>query len=74
MTFLNLMVIYLIFQEQILNMFGANVNEETFRLSKKYFFWISLGIPFYMFGQALNPIIRSDGGSRFAMIMLLVGA
>lgn len=69
-----LMAIYLIFQEQILNMFGANVNEETFRLSKEYFFWISLGIPFYMFGQALNPIIRSDGGPRFAMITLLVGA
>lgn len=69
-----LMAIYLIFQETILNMFGANVNEETFRLSKEYFFWITLGIPFYMFGQALNPIIRSDGGPRFAMITLLVGA
>lgn len=69
-----LMMIYLIFQEAILNMFGANVNEETLRLSKEYFFWISLGIPFYMFGQALNPIIRSDGGPRFAMATLLVGA
>lgn len=27
---------------------------------KEYFFWITLGAPFYMFGQALNPIIRSD--------------
>lgn len=69
-----LMVIYLIFQENILNMFGANVNEETFRLSKEYFFWISLGIPFYMFGQAMNPIIRSDGGPGFAMATLLMGA
>lgn len=69
-----LMAIYLIFQNQILTMFGARVNEETFRLSKEYFFWITLGIPFYMFGQAMNPIIRSDGSPRFAMVTLLVGA
>lgn len=41
-----LMLIYLIFQEQILTLFGARVNENTFVLSKDYFFWISLGIPF----------------------------
>ncbi len=69
-----LMAVYLIFQEQIITMFGGRVNDETFRLSKEYFFWISLGIPFYMFGQALNPIIRSDGSPRFAMITLLTGA
>lgn len=69
-----LMLVYLIFQEQILTMFGARVNEETFRLSKEYFFWITLGIPFYMFGQAMNPIIRSDGSPRFAMVTLLTGA
>lgn len=66
--------IYLIFQNQILNAFGASVNKETFDLSKEYFTYISLGIPFYMFGQALNPIIRSDGSPRFAMISLLVGS
>ena len=42
-------------------MFGGTVNEETFRHSKEYFFWITLGIPFYMFGQAMNPVIRADG-------------
>lgn len=69
-----LMAVYLIFQEPILNAFGARVNEEIFRLSKEYFFWIALGIPFYMFGQAMNPIIRSDGGPRFAMATLVIGA
>lgn len=69
-----LMVIYLIFADRIITAFGGTVNEETFRLSKEYFFWISLGVPFYMFGQALNPIIRSDGNPRFAMITLLAGA
>lgn len=69
-----LMVIFLVFQDQILTMFGARVNDETFRLSKEYFFWITLGIPFYMFGQAMNPIIRSDGSPNFAMVTLLTGA
>lgn len=69
-----LMVVYLIFQDPILTAFGGRVNDETFRLSKEYFFWITLGIPFYMFGQALNPIIRSDGSPRFAMLTLLLGA
>ena len=50
---------YLIFQDGILSMFGGRVNEETFRYSQEYFFYITLGIPCYMFGQAMNPIIRS---------------
>jgi Na+-driven multidrug efflux pump len=69
-----LMVLYLIFQEQIIAMFGGTVNEETFRLSKEYFFYITLGIPFYMFGQAMNPIIRADGSPKFAMASTLTGA
>lgn len=69
-----LMAVYLLCSDWILTAFGARVNAETFALSKEYFFWISLGIPFYMFGQALNPIIRSDGSPRFAMVSLLAGA
>lgn len=69
-----LTAVFLIFQEPILTAFGARVNDETFRLSKEYFFWITLGIPFYMFGQAMNPIIRSDGSPNFAMGTLLTGA
>lgn len=69
-----LTAIYLIFSDSILTAFGGRVNEETFRLSKEYFFYITLGIPFYMFGQALNPIIRSDGSPKFAMISTLAGA
>ena len=55
-------------------MFGGTVNPETFRHSKEYFFWISVGIPFYMFGQAMNPVIRADGSPKFAMISTLAGA
>lgn len=59
--------VYLIFDDQIIAMFGGTVNDETFRHSKEYFFYISLGISFYMFGQAMNPIIRADGSPKFAM-------
>ncbi len=69
-----LTAIYLIFSEPILTAFGGRVNAETFALSKEYFFWIALGIPFYMFGQAMNPIIRADGNPQFAMLSTLVGA
>lgn len=69
-----LTVVYLIFMDPILTAFGATVNAETFALSREYCFWIALGIPFYMFGQAMNPIIRSDGSPRYAMLSLLAGA
>jgi Na+-driven multidrug efflux pump len=69
-----LCAIYLLFQEPIISMFGGTVNAETFRHSKEYFFYISLGIPFYMFGQAMNPVIRADGSPKFAMISTLAGA
>ena len=69
-----LTAVYLIFSNRIIAMFGGTVNEETFRHSKEYFFWISVGIPFYMFGQAMNPIIRADGNPKFAMISTLLGA
>ena len=69
-----LTAVYLVFAEPILTAFGGRVNAETFRLSKEYFFWIAVGIPFYMFGQAMNPVIRADGSPKFAMISTLAGA
>lgn len=65
---------YLIFQTQLIFLFGGTVNEETFSYSKEYFLYISLGIPFYMFGQAMNPVIRADGNPGFAMVSTLAGA
>lgn len=69
-----LTALYLIFAEPILGFFGGKVNPETYVHAKEYFFWISVGIPFYMFGQAMNPIIRSDGSPKFAMFSTLAGA
>lgn len=69
-----IMAAYLLFMEPILTLFGGKVNAETYALSREYFFWITVGIPFYMFGQAMNPIIRSDGSPKFAMISTVAGA
>lgn len=54
-----LAALYLIFADNILAMFGGTVNTETYHHSQEYFFYITLGVPFYMFGQAMNPIIRA---------------
>ena len=69
-----LTALYLLFADGIIAMFGGTVNAETNRLAKEYFFYITLGIPFYMFGQAMNPVIRADGSPRFAMASTLAGA
>ena len=69
-----LTTIYLLLMEPILTLFGGKVNEGTYTQAKEYFIWISAGLPFYMFGQAMNPIIRSDGSPKYAMISTLAGA
>lgn len=69
-----LTLIYYVLQNPLLTIFGGRVNEATFAQSKQYFLWIAAGIPFYIFGQAMNPIIRSDGNPKFAMISTLAGA
>ena len=69
-----LTAVYLVFADGIIAVFGGTVNEETFHHAQEYFFYITLGIPFYMFGQAMNPIIRADGNPKFAMISTLAGA
>ena len=69
-----LTAVYLVFADGIIAVFGGTVNEETFHHAQEYFFYITLGIPFYMFGQAMNPVIRADGSPRFAMVSTLAGA
>ena len=69
-----LTALYLLFANQIIAMFGGTVNAETFHYAQEYFFYITLGIPFYMFGQAVNPVIRADGNPKFAMVSTLAGA
>ena len=67
-----IMVLYLSFRDPILWLFGAT--DKNISYARDYFTWISAGIPFYVFGQAMNPIIRSDGSPRYAMYSTLAGA
>ena len=71
-----LMAVFLLFQGPILRLFGATdeVSQATRDYARDYFVWIAIGIPFYMFGQAVNPIIRSDGSPKLAMAATLAGA
>lgn len=69
-----LTAVYLLLQTPLIALFGGTVNEQTFACSQEYFFYITLGIPFYVFGQAMNPVIRADGNPRFAMAATLAGA
>ena len=69
-----IMLTYLILSNQIITMFGGTVNNKTFEFAKEYFYYITIGIPFYMFGQAMNPIIRADGSPKFAMLSTVAGA
>lgn len=71
-----LMAVYCLWDTQILWLFGANDNLDsaTRQYADAYFRWISVGIPVYMFGQAMNPIIRSDGAPRLAMAATVAGA
>lgn len=51
-----LAALYLVFFQPIIAMFGGTVNQQTFDCAQEYFFYITLGLPFYMFGQA-NEIL-----------------
>ena len=67
-------VVYYVFREELLTFFGARVNDETFRFALEYFTWIIPGIPFYVFGQAMNPVISADGSPNYVMFSTLMGA
>lgn len=62
----------LIFNEQLLKVFG--VTENSYQYSKDYMMVIVIGLPFYMIGNALNSMIRADGNPKKAMQVMIVGA
>ena len=70
-----LTVFGLLFYKQILKVFGGNINEEIcYNYAKEYLLIICLGLPFYIIGQGLNNLIRSDGSPKFAMFATILGA
>ncbi|MDD3219710.1 MAG: MATE family efflux transporter [Lachnospiraceae bacterium] len=66
-----LMIIFMFGREGILHAFGAT--ENNIEYARDYFNIIAIGIPFFMFANGLNSVIRADGSPQFAMISTLVG-
>ena len=70
-----LTIIGIIFNNQILNIFGGNQKEiKCYNYAKDYLKIICYGLPFYIIGQGLNASIRSDGSPKYAMFATLIGA
>lgn len=65
-------VILALFKTNFLMAFGATENNIGY--AEEYFNYIILGVPFFMFGNAMNSIIRADGSPKFAMLSTLLGA
>jgi putative MATE family efflux protein len=63
--------LFLLLRDQILWGFGATENNIGY--AEEYFRYIVVGIPFYMFGNAINSVIRADGSPQFAMASTLAG-
>ena len=70
-----LTVIGLVFNKQILAIFGGNPKElKCYQYAKDYLRIICYGLPFYIIGQGLNASIRSDGSPKYAMFATIIGA
>lgn len=66
-----LVAVYYIFQQQLLQLFGATENNVLY--ATEYFRYLVIGIPFYMLSNMLNIIIRADGSPRLAMGINCIG-
>lgn len=66
-----LTAVFVLLKEQILAAFGATENNIGY--AREYFNYIVIGIPFFIFGNAMNSIIRADGNPKFAMLSTLAG-
>ncbi|WP_148410743.1 MATE family efflux transporter [Murimonas intestini] len=66
-----LVVLFAVFRDPILSAFGATENNLSY--AKDYFNVIVIGIPFYIFTNGMNSVIRADGSPKFAMMSTLIG-
>ena len=67
-----LMVIGLIFIDNILKIFG--VTEGSYKYALEYMYIILLGIPFFIFTSSMNAVIRADGSPKYSMFAAMIGA
>ena len=66
-----LTAIFAVGRDGCLAAFGATEANRAYAV--EYFTYLLPGIPFYMFGTAMNSVIRADGSPAFAMLSTLVG-
>lgn len=66
-----LTLLFIVGRDSILWAFGATENNISYAVG--YFNIIVLGIPFFMFANGMNSIIRADGSPQFAMFSTLIG-
>jgi len=64
-------ILFAAFRDPILQAFGATENNLAY--AQEYFDYLVIGIPFFMFTNSLNSIIRADGSPQFAMFSTLIG-
>ena len=67
-----LLVVFLIFIDPILTLFGATEALRPYAL--EYGYIIGIGLPFTMIPTALNSMIRADGSPKYAMFSMVLGA
>ncbi|MGL4791397.1 MAG: MATE family efflux transporter, partial [Anaerotignaceae bacterium] len=65
-------LLLLVGRDSLLQLFGATENNYAYAVD--YYGIIAIGIPFYMFSNGMNSVIRADGNPKFAMISILIGA
>lgn len=66
-----LTLLLVVLKDSVLVGFGATAN--TLAYADEYFSYIVIGIPFFMFANMMNSIIRADGSPQFAMLSTLIG-
>lgn len=67
-----LAVIFLIWINPILTLFGSTEVLRPYALSYGYI--IGIGLPFMMISAAINSMIRADGSPKYAMFSMVIGA
>lgn len=67
-----LSIVCLIFDDQILKVFGAS--ENTLPYARSYMTIILLGVPFNILANGMNNLIRAEGSPKISMYTMLLGA
>lgn len=67
-----LVIVFMAFKSNII--YGLGASEAVFSYASEYANFIILGFPFFIIGTVMNPIIRSDGSPKYAMMTMIIGA